>query len=185
MKLAAEPAAEAVRAAFLTASQEVLGVGWGCENAEPSTAASPAVPVSMLASVADAALVAVGGPGVGSWLPLSIGGTSCELRIAAGDGAVAALLPRLLGRPASAEEQASLATELLAEIGNQVAGHFAGRLGEGGADVQLGTPQPLAPTGNALGGFGGTPERASLLSGRWTCSGHPLWLGLLRVPEAS
>ncbi len=185
MKSASEPVAEALLAAFIAASHEVLGAGWGCEYAEALPDAPPAVPASMPAPVADAALLGARKPGLGSWLRLSIDGAKYELRIAAVDGAVAALLPRLLGRPATADEQASLATELLGEIGNQVAGHLAGRLGEGGADVQLGTPQPMAPAGNAPGDFGGLPERASLLSGRWSCAGHSLWLGLLRVPEGS
>ncbi len=185
MKPATEPAAEALLAAFSAASHEVLGAGWGCEYAEALPDAPPAVPAFMPAPVADAALILAGQPGMGSWLRLSIDGASYELRIAAVDGAVAALLPRLLGRPATAEEQASLATELLGEIGNQVAGHLAGRLGEGGADVQLGTPQPMVPAGNGLGGFGDTPERTSRSSGRWSCAGHSLWLGLLRVPEGS
>ncbi len=101
-----------------------------------------------------------------------------ELRLQATVGVVGGLLPRMLGRAASAEEVDDMAEELVGELVNQVAGHLAGLLGEDGMEVELGTPTAL-PNGTSLNlatVSGNGPLAANVV--RWTFAGNPLVLSL-------
>ncbi|MEY4376019.1 MAG: hypothetical protein RJB26_569 [Pseudomonadota bacterium] len=114
-----------------------------------------------------------------STLPVSLDGTPCELHLAAAPGAVAALLPRMLGRAAAADEVANLAAELVAELLNQVAGHWAGRLGARGVEVTLGTPVAATFSWRApVGAEGSTTAMPASVVLPMTCAGHPLALSL-------
>lgn len=158
--------------ALASAAQEVLGVAWGCV-ADPTPANAPAV-VSALPAAS----------WYGSVLPLSVNGLPHELRLQATVGVVAGLLPRMLGRTASAEEVDGMAEELLAELVNQVAGHWAGLLGEDGMEVELGIPTALGtgPSSSPTATSAEVPLAATIL--RWTFAGNPLVLSL-SCPGAS
>lgn len=153
-------------AALARAAQEVLGVAWGCV-ADQAPADAPAN-VSGLPTPS----------WYGSALPLSVNGLPQELRLQATVGVVGGLLPRMLGRAASAEEVDDMAEELVGELVNQVAGHLAGLLGEDGMEVELGTPTAL-PNGTRLNlatVSGNGPLAANVV--RWTFAGNPLVLSL-------
>lgn len=153
-EVAAPVLAASVLAALSAAAHAVLGGAWGCvpaaaDDSEGQSRIHPQFPDVL---------------GHASALPVSVAGVPWELQLATTGEGVAALLPRMLGRAATVEEAESLGTELVAELLNQIAGHWAGLLGEQGVAVVLGTPVPCAAA--APGGF----------AARWIYAGQPLWL---------
>ena len=159
-------------AALASAAQEVLGAAWGCVPDDGSANASADAPANTSGSALPSAAW------YGSALPLSVDGLRQELQLQTTVGVVAGLLPRMLGRAASAEEVDEMAEELVAELVNQVAGHLAGLLGEDGMEVELGIPTWL-PIGTNLSTtpISGEGPRAEAVV-RWTLDGNPLVLSL-------
>jgi hypothetical protein len=161
--------------ALETAAQEVLGLAWGCVPDNVVLNPPAESPDSALSSASR----------YGSALPLSVAGLKHELRLEGTTAVVAGLLPRMLGRAASTEEVDGMAEELLAELVNQVAGHLAGLVGEGGMDVELGTPSALAAGENPTQEPAGREASAPVVITRWTYAGQPLVLSLYSSASSS
>ncbi len=167
-----------VLAALSAAAQAVLGAAWGCLPAvaavdEGHFRLNPQAPAGLVHASA---------------LPVSVAGMPWELQLATTGEGVAGLLPRMLGRAATVEEAESLGAELVAELLNQIAGHWAGLLGEQGVAVVLGTPVPCAATAPASVTDSATTHVTAAVAGdrsaaapggfavHWTYAGQPLLL---------
>lgn len=125
-----------------------------------------------------AVLPAPADPGTGTGiataacLALSIDRQAHSLVLHAGSELLEQAFRQWMGRAATGQELPGMATEIAAELLNQLGGRFAGELGKAGCTVELATPQAMAPNAPI-------PRSADGVVLAWRCGGQDSSLRLL------